>query len=175
MKLTDAILLIQPAFNGMAVNENWADLGCGSGTFTKALAFLLGEGNTVFAVDKERQIINSKTGATASIEFNKLDFIYDKLPFHNLDGILIANAIHYVQDKDLLIEKLKQHLKQEGRWIIVEYDTERTNTWVPFPLSFERLTKLFSRHGFRKIERIGQRNSIYRRDEMYACSIEHRS
>jgi ubiquinone/menaquinone biosynthesis C-methylase UbiE len=173
MKLTDAIRLIQPACNGRAVNENWADLGCGSGMFTKAMAFLLGEGNTVFAVDKEVQMINAGTAASASIEFNKLDFIYDKLPFFNLDGVLMANAIHYVQDKDLLIEKLKQHLKQEGRWIIVEYDTERTNAWVPFPLSFERLTKLFSRHGFRKIEKIGERDSIYSRNKIYACSIQH--
>lgn len=172
MLLKEAIHVIQPGFIGNISGEAWADLGCGSGVFTKALASLLGSASIIYAVDKEVQQIKTPEKSAAAIEFITLDFIYDSLPFSNLDGILMANALHYVKDKNSLIEKLKSHMKPDGRFLIVEYDTERANAWVPYPLTFDRLTEIFSTHGFDKVTKIGERKSIYRSDKMFACLIE---
>jgi ubiquinone/menaquinone biosynthesis C-methylase UbiE len=174
MKLTEAIQLIKPGFHRDATKETWADFGSGSGLFTKALASLLGSASVIYAVDKEIQQVNAGDENDVAIEFIKLDFIHDSIPFSNLDGILMANALHYVKDKNSFIEKLKSHMKPHGRFIIVEYDTERANGWVPYPINFERLTAIFSAHGFANIKKIGERNSIYRSDGMYACVVERR-
>ena len=53
MKIKDAETLIQQAFAAEDGIECWADLGCGSGTFTYALANCLKEGSTIYAVDKQ--------------------------------------------------------------------------------------------------------------------------
>ena len=171
MKLTEAIHLIKPAFVGHICSQTWADLGCGTGLFTKALATLLGRESNIYAVDYEDQLINSERGI-AAIEFMKLNFIDDTLPFAALNGILMANSLHYVKDKISFIRKLYHHLAPDGRFIIVEYDTTRANTWVPYPITFDHLAAVFTELGFGKIQRIGERNSIYRSGKMYACLIE---
>jgi ubiquinone/menaquinone biosynthesis C-methylase UbiE len=172
MLLKDAIHLIETGFGGNYTGKTWADLGCGSGVFTKALATMLGSASTIYAVDKEHQRIRATEESAAAIEFIKLDFIHDTLPFSDMDGILMANALHYVKDKSSFLEKMKTHMKPDGRFLIVEYDTERANAWVPYPLTFDRLTEIFSAHGFDKIMKIGERKSIYRSDKMVACLIE---
>jgi ubiquinone/menaquinone biosynthesis C-methylase UbiE len=172
MKLTEAIDLIRPAFAGDVGVHTWADLGCGTGLFTKALASLLGPKGKVYAVDNGDQMINQEVG-TAAIEFIKADFIYDALPFSFLDGMLMANSLHYVKDKSLLIGKLRHHLLPNGRLIIIEYDTTRANTWVPYPISFDKLSILLADQGFDKIKKTGERSSIYRSEKIYACLAEH--
>ena len=171
MKLTDAIEMIRPGIVGNLNGQTWADLGCGTGLFTKALATLLGSGNQIYAVDIEDQYIESE-GGLATIEFIKKDFVHDTLPFSFLNGILMANSLHYVKDKHSFINKLKHHMISDARIVIIEYDTTLANTWVPYPSAFDQLAKLFEANGFPKPKKIGERKSIFRADKMYACVVE---
>lgn len=96
----------------------------------------------------------------------------DKLPVPILDGILMANSLHYVQDQVACIQQLKTYLrKRTGVIILIEYDTDIVNEWVPYPLSFARAQTIFGDAGFSKIEKIGERPSIYRKDSIYAALI----
>ena len=173
MKVSDATTLIKAGIPDKVNNAIWADLGCGNGTFTNALANLLGDSGKIYAVDKEQQELGIETGSKIEIEFVKLDFIHDELPFSYVHGILMANAIHYVKDKPVFIEKIKKHLKNSGQMIIVEYDTVRQNRWIPYPISFENLIETFSKAGFTQIKKIGERNSVYRSEKMYAACIRY--
>lgn len=173
MKVTDATMLIEQGIPAKIKNTTWADLGCGSGIFTYALASLLGDVGKIYAIDKEVQDLDVEAGDKIKIEFIQLDFINDVFPFSKVDGILLANAFHYVKDKPIFVEKIKKHLKVNGRVIIVEYDTVRQNRWVPYPISFENLTQTFSAAGFTYIKKIGERNSVYRSEKMYAACIKY--
>lgn len=172
MKVTEAAALIESGLQRNTAKATWADLGCGSGTFTKALAILLGEGSKIYAVDKVSQSIKSSDTNAAAIEFFKIDFIHEELPCSNLDGVLMANSLHYVNDKLQFIERVKKHLKPDGQMIIVEYDTEKRNPWIPYPVGFEVLRTILSAGGFTRVKKIGERNSIYRAEKMYACSVK---
>jgi len=172
MKITEARTLIEAAFQSTNSKTVWADLGCGGGTFTKALASLLGEGSKIYAVDREDQQIRPDNSYSAAIEFLKLNFINDPFSFSSLDGIMMANALHFVEDKLKFIDKVKHHLKPHGQIIVVEYDTENRNQWVPFPLSFSNLIEIFSTAGFSNIKKTGEKKSIYGSNQMYACSIK---
>src|SRR5438309_10226217 len=123
MRLADAITLIQTADINKAGPATWADLGCGSGTFTYALAHLLAPYSTIYAVDRSVQRLQPTTSNNVEVVFERADFIREALSFPPLDGIIMANALHYVQDKASLIEQLKTYLSDNGMFIIVEYDT----------------------------------------------------
>jgi ubiquinone/menaquinone biosynthesis C-methylase UbiE len=146
--------------------QNWADLGCGNGTFTKALAELLPAGSHIIAVDRENQ--NLKIPA---VDFLKANFEKEDLRLTRLDGILIANAIHYVADKTILIKKLETMFKETPKFLIIEYDTDNPNPWVPYPLSFNNLQLLFQGLGYGRINKISERPSAYRSGHMYCALI----
>jgi ubiquinone/menaquinone biosynthesis C-methylase UbiE len=162
----EAVSFIQGAIAGTEA-QNWADLGCGSGTFTKALIDLLPEGSKVVGVDRENQRLNLE-----NVRFAKADFEKDELSLSGLDGILIANALHYIADKGALIKKLEPLFSSVPRFIVIEYDTERPNLWVPYPFTFERLSNLSSGLGYRRMVKINERRSAYGSGHMYCALIE---
>jgi SAM-dependent methyltransferase len=155
------------------LRETWADLGCGSGLFSHALASLLSPGSTIHAVDK----ILPVPGIAG--DFNKvaiselaLDFEKDRLPLGDLDGILMANSLHYIKDKTHLLGHLISCMRPQGRFLIVEYETTTVNRWVPFPVTFAGLERLFREAGFSSVRKLRERNSIYNRAKMYSALAE---
>lgn len=168
MKLKYAVELITPALQQPQAGKVWADLGSGKGLFTHALATLLGPGSTVHAVDKSRQIIESSFNGTI-IEFHELDFSEGVLPFAELDGILMANSIHFAKDKRNLISRLRKLLRRDGQLLVVEYELSKGNAWVPYPIPYRSLQEQLAGIGFEGIHLIGERQSIYGGRKMYAC------
>jgi len=172
MTLQDAITLIKNK-NIVSEKENtWADLGCGSGLFTYALASFLNQGSLIYAVDKNitsfKSLSSSKSLTIKPIE---LDFEKSILPFSNLDGIIMANSLHFVKDKSIFLEKMKSYLKINGCFLIVEYDTEFPNRWVPYPVSFSNLKELFSNAGFAPVIKLNEKPSLFNRANLYSAII----
>lgn len=181
----EALALLQPApvFRHPAIQSTpvhsssnptrWADLGCGSGLFTLALASLLCPGSTVYAVDRQPKIRPHHTPNQVSIEPVKTDFVKNALPFRDLDGILMANSLHYVKDKPTLIRKLRAaNLRPQHAILIIEYDTGRpTPVWVPYPVSFASLQTFFHNVGYSTIIRLADHPSIFNRNAIYSAYI----
>lgn len=162
MQLSEAIQFIQCDVLDQAPVSKWADLGCGSGLFSTALAHYLPEGSTVYAVDQQPATRIAGHG----VEILELDFVADPFPFGRVDGVLMANSLHYVKDKPGLIQKIKNHT---STLIIIEYDIEKpVPTWVPFPLSFRQLSTFFPDN---QIKKLNERPSAYGRGNMYAALI----
>jgi ubiquinone/menaquinone biosynthesis C-methylase UbiE len=170
MRIIEAIQLIKNDFPIGKTPETWADLGAGSGTFTEALASFLPDGSVIYAVDKVQEM-QQASGSRLEIRFVKADFEKDSLPLPPLDCILMANSLHYVFDKKSLLQKLRGNLKPGGRIVVVEYDTDKPNAWVPFPITAEGLKALFPSQGFTQLTDLGRRSSIYGQGDLYAISI----
>lgn len=169
MQLSEAISLIQKGIDPNSSPQTWADLGAGRGLFSEALFSILAPGSTIHAVDLYKQ---PNLQHHPSIIFHQADFAQDKLPIPAVDGILMANSLHFVKEQVACIKKLKTHLRNGlGVVILIEYDTDRGNQWVPYPVSFARAQLIFEDAGFSKIEKIGERQSMYRSDSMYAALI----
>lgn len=169
MQIDDAIHLIAGAAMIDKQPSIWADLGCGGGVFTQALASLLSPGSVIYAVDRSRQFIPQPAGKNVEIKFVQADFEKDILPLPALNGILMANSLHYVADKYRLLERLKKQVVPDGVFIILEYDTMQANPWVPYPAYFAHLQKLLSDAGFERIVKLAERKSVYGHGNLYAC------
>ena len=131
----------------------WADLGSGSGAFTLALADLLGASGHIYSVDKERRVLREQEQTMRSlfpsvaVEFLVADFT-QRLDLPPLDGIVMANSLHYVRDKGAMLQRIHAYLKPGGRLLLVEYNVDRGNLWVPYPLSYPTWEGLALRNGF---------------------------
>ncbi len=170
MTLEDAIDLIQPS--APFPKSRWADLGCGSGLFTRALATLLPSGSRIYAVDQNMKgFIANPDVIDVRVIPVEMDFESDDFPFNDLDGILMANSLHFVKDKMKLNRKLESSFHGSGIFIVVEYDTDVTNHWVPYPVSYLSLQKLFRLAGYSTITRLGEKPSAFNRGNLYGMMI----
>ena len=152
----------------------WADLGCGTGTFTLALADLLAPGSVIQAMDTDASALRKIPPAhkSVSITTHRGDFLKPQLwPFAELDGILMANSLHYVEDQATFIRACASRMKSSRHFLIVEYDTDAANRWVPYPVTQTRLTTLFNGAGYASIKLLRSRPSLYRRAPLYAALI----
>jgi ubiquinone/menaquinone biosynthesis C-methylase UbiE len=170
MNISDAISLINHSSALKNSPEIWADLGSGAGTFTEALSNILPANSKIIAIDKSRQKLPPDYQNSVKIAFYQFDFEKEQLQLPSLDGILMANSIHYVKNKSELLKRLITLFKGKPKFLLVEYDTFSANPWVPFPLPFSELKKLFGDVGLTSIEKIGERNSLYG-EKMYSAII----
>lgn len=172
MKLSEAAALIHTPKIITGKPVVCADLGCGSGLFTHALATILHEGSIIYGVDKHPSLINNVTDNHIHITVLKADFEKDDLFIDKLDGILMANALHYVKEKKRLLEKLKPILKPGAFFLVVEYDTDKpVEKWVPYPLSYQSLLKFFNSEGYHNIHKLHERPSLYGNGNIYSSLI----
>jgi ubiquinone/menaquinone biosynthesis C-methylase UbiE len=122
----------------------WADLGAGEGAFTLALSELLGPNAHIAAIDKDARALRALEGR---FEVKVADFTRP-LDLGDLDGVLMANSLHFVRDKGPVLTAVRGMLKPKGRLIVVEYGGDRGNPWVPYPFSYPRWEKLAAEAGF---------------------------
>ena len=105
------------------------------------------------------------------IENVRANFIHDGLP-QNLNGILMANSLHYVEDKHAFIKKIEKNFKSNPLFIIVEYDMDISNPWVPFPINLNSLRQFFANAGYTSVRKLNEHISIYQRANIYSALIK---
>jgi trans-aconitate methyltransferase len=128
MKPEVAKQLIEAGVEQTHVKQSWADLGAGHGVFTHALSTLLHDGSTVYAVDKNSAPMDSiRVWQQVVLKKIQADFVRDAWDTEPLNGILMANALHFVKVKEPFLKQLRARLAPDGRLIIVEYEMEKGN------------------------------------------------
>lgn len=147
----------------------WADFGSGSGAFTLALAELVGIQSRIYSIDKKRSALREQEQAMHArfpaldpehIQYLPADFTRQlKLP--QLDGAVMANSLHFQRDKVPVLSLIRSYIKPGGRLILVEYNVDRGNLWVPYPISYPIWEKLAYQSGFRDISMLAKRPSHF--------------
>ncbi len=151
----------------------WLDLGCGTGLFTLALGGNLPEGSKIIAIDKDEKVLRKIPAAVNDvvIQTRAADFMHDALDAKEVDGILMANSLHYVKDRESLLKKLISSMKANGIFLIVEYDRQAANQWVPYPLTIDAAKTLFKNLGYSGFHVLNKRPSAFGEHDMYAAII----
>ena len=156
----------------------WADLGSGWGAFTLALADVIGSGGEIFSIDRDASAILQQEQSLASrfpmvhVHYIVADFMRP-LQLPPLDGIVMANALHFVprEKQEGVVRLLMGYLKPEGRLILVEYDADQGNIWVPNPLSYPTWKILAQRAGFGHTVKLNSHPSHFLRAIYSALSL----
>jgi ubiquinone/menaquinone biosynthesis C-methylase UbiE len=152
----------------------WADLGAGTGNFTWALRDLLDSAATIYAVDRDgKAIAAQRTRAAhatngATIVPVQADFT-QRLRVPPLDGVLMANALHFVRDQETMLRQIVHLIKPGGRLLLVEYELQTTQRWVPFPVPFARFQALAAATGLTMPHLVGTRRSPRTGIALYAA------
>jgi SAM-dependent methyltransferase len=173
----DAIEFLAPAGHWRG---RWADIGAGTGTFTRALAELIGPQGTVLAIDREKRSIAELTRVAGRIDrtaarvsalrgdMHDLSAILE-LQRVDLDGVLFANVLHFTREPEAVLAQAAERLRSDGRIVVIEYDRGVPNPWVPHPLPFDRLVDVAGRAGLGAPREVARRPSAYH-GEMY-CAV----
>lgn len=169
---------------------HWADVGAGEGTFTRAVAELIGPQGAVYAIDRDERAVaelqrragsagsdavrvDRNESGTARITALRGDMqelsALAGLDGVDLDGILFANVLHFTNEPAAVLAQAGARLRPDGRIIVIEYDRDMPNPWVPHPLPFDRLADAARRVGLGVPEEVARRPSAYHR-EMY-CAV----
>jgi len=169
-RIQKAVALISPGIS--TPGGVWADVGCGDGIFTLALHSLTRPGTEIYAIDKDRDALDAlmrhaaESIPDAVIHPLHADFTH-QLALTALDGMLMANALHFTQAQTAVLRQLVALLKPGGRLIVVEYNTLRAHSAVPYPLDERSFLALTGAVGLRDARIVARIPSSFL-SEMYA-------
>lgn len=170
----DHVALLRPGIT--RTGGVWADLGSGVGAFTLALAELLGPDATIYSVDRDGRALREQADALhrgfpeTKLHTIQADFTRP-LDLPPLDGIVMANSLHFVRDKLPVVQAIRELLNPDGSLLLVEYNVDRGNMWVPHPISFGSWQTLATAAGFVDTSWLNARPSRFLREIYSARSI----
>lgn len=127
----DAVIALFGDLDGMTI----MDLGAGSGYFTFRLA---NHGAKVIAADVNEEFqesIQEKlqdenfSDFKSRIELRKVPYDSPGLQSEEVDGILLVNTYHHIDDRIEYMKKALEGMKEGGKVVIVDYKTG--NSWGP--------------------------------------------
>jgi len=117
-----AALAIRP---GMTV----ADLGAGTGYFSRYLAGAVGERGTVFAVDTEPNLVahlreRAEREHTPNVAPLLASFDDSRLPRGGIDLVLIVDTFHHLDQRLEYLRRLRRVLRPSGRVAVVDWQAQ---------------------------------------------------
>src|SRR5438477_5840191 len=117
---------------GITNGSRVLDVGAGPGYATVDLAEIVGPSGNVVAVERSTNFVNAIKRATLSnVEAHELDLMNDDLPAGPFDFVWCRWVLCFVSNPELLVKKIANVLRQNGRAIFHEYAHYRT--WRFFP------------------------------------------
>lgn len=106
-----------------------ADIGSGSGLFTRPLAKQAGSKGVVYAVDIDPELIKYVEKTAAEQKLTNIKTIMGAEDDPNLpekvDLIVIIDTLHHIANQPTYLKGLKKHLKPKGRIALIDF----TKTW----------------------------------------------
>lgn len=94
----------------------WADFGSGTGAFTLALAELIGPNREIHSVDKNRRRLQEQERKiSARFPEQRVHYLHAdytrSIALPRLDGIIMANALHFQRKKEAVIASIHEYLR----------------------------------------------------------------
>lgn len=124
---------------GLKPGMSVADLGSGSGYFTRRFVEAVTETGKVYAIDVEPEalkyveesLVHMHRPYTAEFILARPD--NPKLPVESVDLIFICNTYHHLEDRTTYVRNMKSALKPGGRIAIIDFYHDARSGELGFP------------------------------------------
>jgi arsenite methyltransferase len=155
-KVDEVLAKLAPQ-HGMVV----ADIGAGSGLFSRPMAKAVAPGGVVYAVDIQQDLLDyiNQRDAQEHIQNVKTvlgEFNDPKLPAHDVDLALINDVLHHIENRAAYLKALGSYMKKSGRIAIIEMNKDDPNTphknQPELLVSREEIDRWMSGAGFRQVQ-----------------------
>lgn len=135
-----------------------ADIGAGSGYFTRRFAAKVGPKGTVYAIDIEPGML---AAVRKDAKERKLDNIIPiladlddpNIPPGGVDTVFICDTVHHIADRPAYYRRIAAALRQGGRIVIVDFHERDAPVGPPteHKLSAEQVTAELAEAGFQVV------------------------
>jgi arsenite methyltransferase len=110
---------------GLSPGDTVADLGSGSGLFTRPLASAVGPGGVAYAVDIDERLLKIVEQSAAGAHIANIRTVHaaaddPKLP-SPVDLIFICDTFHHLPDKPVYAKTLARYVKPGGRVAVIDF------------------------------------------------------
>ncbi len=103
-----------------------ADIGAGTGYFTRRFAVSVGSTGKALGLDVEPSMVQYMEEDAKKLNLNNYDAKLVKpddpgLKLNSVDTIFLCNTYHHIKNRVDYFKKVSKSLKAKGRWVIVDF------------------------------------------------------
>jgi ubiquinone/menaquinone biosynthesis C-methylase UbiE len=133
-----------------------ADIGAGTGFYSRRLARAVAPSGKVYANDIQPEMLEKLKELAAKEEIPNIVTVLGtetdlELPAKTFDWVLLVDVYHEFQQPEVMLAKIREALKPDGRVALVEYRLEgSTASHIPLEhrMSVEQVTAEWTAAGF---------------------------
>jgi cyclopropane fatty-acyl-phospholipid synthase-like methyltransferase len=132
-----------------------ADLGAGSGLFTRPIARKTGEKGTVFAIDIDPGLlkhIDKTAEKPANIRTVLAAEDDPKIP-ERVDLIVLIDTLHHIRNREAYLKKLRNYLQPSGRIAILDFSKDWPADHEQMKYTPEELDGWMKSAGYERVEK----------------------
>jgi ubiquinone/menaquinone biosynthesis C-methylase UbiE len=144
---------------GLRPGQCVADLGAGTGYFSRLLSAAVGPTGTVLAVDPEPNLVahlreRAEREGSANVVPVLASLDNPRLPAGLVDVVLIVDTFHHIDDRVAYFRRLRQALRPPGRIAIVDWQKRElpVGPEMDHKLAREQVVREMETAGYRLVE-----------------------
>lgn len=139
-----------------------ADIGCGTGVYTIALAEEVGATGQIYAVDIHRDALHTLASTLDKRGIINVEMLWADMEQHipidaySLDALVLSNVLFQADDVDRVLSMVSKLIKPEGQLLVVDWK-DSFGGIGPHPahvIQEEQAITLVQAHGFRLLKRL---------------------
>jgi ubiquinone/menaquinone biosynthesis C-methylase UbiE len=143
---------------GLKPGDRVADIGAGTGIFTRPFARAVAPDGIAYAVEVDRELVDYIDRRARDEKLENVKGVLGKfndplLPAHDLDVAFFHETIHHIEQRELYLERLAPHLKPNGRIVVIDMIHGHQDR-PEMRISLDQVKGWLDRAGFQPIEEV---------------------
>lgn len=122
---------------GLQAGMSIADVGAGTGLFTRLFAKQVGASGKVYAVDIADNFVENVVRTSREQGLNNVEGIVNdqrsaRLPGQSVDWVFLSDTYHHFEYPDAMLASIHRALRPDGRLAIIDFRKQpgRSSAWV---------------------------------------------